>query len=253
MCYPPAKNQLSLLEQICALQHVNDFAPAVRTAGHRQWKPYCSQDVIEQILTRFPPTLIAEIATFPMPQGCSMRALARFRMPSNAWSSPFSYTATNEQIELAVRCSLELAQLYCSREDFQTAYHHLREHVQPWAQELSPSRRSPHVFICAWRRSHQTLGNSARRLIIRVRRSPSTKTNNNLPGQYSPWCGSLHLDSPRCQWRGRPYRYTGQRMSGRGYFWPASSCTYINLDCHYHWYRGNSWSHWILRSNTSPC
>jgi hypothetical protein len=43
----------------------------------------------------------------------------------------FSYTIANPQLDQAVRCSLELARLYCSREQFQAAYHHLQTEVEP--------------------------------------------------------------------------------------------------------------------------
>ena len=43
----------------------------------------------------------------------------------------FSYTIADPQVNQAVRCSLELARLYCSREHFQAAYHHLQTEVEP--------------------------------------------------------------------------------------------------------------------------
>jgi tetratricopeptide (TPR) repeat protein len=43
----------------------------------------------------------------------------------------FSYTIADPQVDQAVRCSLELARLYCSREHFGAAYHHLQTEVEP--------------------------------------------------------------------------------------------------------------------------
>lgn len=87
---------------------------------------------IAALLAEFPPTLIYANRDLCYVEGM---VLARTGDVQGAIKrlerARFSYTAADPRFDQAVRCSLELARLYCSREHFQVAYHHLQTEVEP--------------------------------------------------------------------------------------------------------------------------
>lgn len=133
-----AHNQLFLLDQIDALQQIGDFGQAATllAATIETLLDRCQPSAIQAILDRFPVTLLNEerhlcyaTGLFYARTGQIEDAIKRLER------ARFSYTATDRQIEQAVCCSLELARLYCSQEEFQTAYHQLHTHVHPWLEQ----------------------------------------------------------------------------------------------------------------------
>lgn len=91
---------------------------------------------VEQLLTAFPPTLIHETNDLCYVEGLLYaRAGKVTEAIKRLERARFSYVVGNPTSAQAVRCSLELARLYCSREHFQLAYHHLQTEVEPLIEQ----------------------------------------------------------------------------------------------------------------------
>lgn len=195
---------------------------------------------VSKVLTTFPPDLVHEnldlcyaIGLVQARSGQIQSAIQRLER------ARFAYTAS-QQIEQAVRCSLELARLYCSREEFQRAYYHLRDHVQP----LVEAERVPDVVLCArfyLRMAEITPG---------IRHFGETATYarqalalyqaaNDLSGQYFALvrlaATFLHLAYYS---EAAVTIAQAKQTLAVGAFGPSAHARIGNLESHYHWHRG---------------
>lgn len=88
--------------------------------------------VIAALVATLPPALIHEDRDLCYVEGLlQARAGQIDQAIKRLERARFSYTVADPHFDQAVRCSLELARLYCSREQFQAAYHHLHTEVEP--------------------------------------------------------------------------------------------------------------------------
>ena len=84
------------------------------------------------LLAELPPTLFHENCDLCYVEGLLLARQGDIQAAIKRLErARFSYTIADPQVNQAVRCSLELARLYCSREHFQAAYHHLQTEVEP--------------------------------------------------------------------------------------------------------------------------
>jgi ATP/maltotriose-dependent transcriptional regulator MalT len=87
---------------------------------------------LTSLLAELPPTLIHENRDLCYVEGLLLARAGDIQAAIKRLErARFSYTIADPQLNQAVRCSLELARLYCSREQFQAAYHHLQTEVEP--------------------------------------------------------------------------------------------------------------------------
>jgi tetratricopeptide (TPR) repeat protein len=152
----------------------------------------------------------------------------------------FSYTVAEPQIEQAVRCSLELARLYCSRENFQTAYHHLRQHVQPWVdsgQLTDPPLRAR--FYLRMAELMPDIGRFSATVDYARQALQIYEESHDLSGQYFTLVrmtsAFIHLAD---------YREADRTIAlakeclAVGEFGPLARARLLNLECHFRWHRG---------------
>ena len=234
---------VSLLERIRILQDAYDFAQAAALLAITMERllDLCALAVIEEIVARFPTMHFDEDRHLCYVTGMLYARTGQIQDAINRLErARFSYTATDRQIEQAARCSLELACLYCSRENFQTAYHHLREHVQPWLEQgliadpalcarfyLRMAEITPDIGqFC------QTVDHARKALTI-------YQGINDLNGQYLALVrlasALIHLGA---NGEAAHTITLAKECLAAGTFGPLSHARVLNLDCHYHWHRG---------------
>lgn len=151
----------------------------------------------------------------------------------------FAYTAS-QHIEQAVRCSLELARLYCSREAFQTAYYHLCDYVRPWVEAgyVRDATLRACFYLCMAEitpdigRFSETIGYARQALAL-------YQATNNLYGQYFTLvrlaAALLHLADDRAA---ATAIAQAKACLIVGDFGSVTHARVLNLESHYHWHRG---------------
>ena len=151
----------------------------------------------------------------------------------------FAYAA-GHYIEQAVRCSLELARLYCSREAFQTAYYHLRDYVQPWLEQgcvPSPTLRAR--FYLRMAEITPDIGRLGETVPYARHALAIYQETNDLRGQYFTLVriasALLHL----AQYSEAATAIAQAKAClAVGDFGAVERARVYNLESHYHWHRG---------------
>ncbi len=243
MYYTTSQDQLFLLNQIDALQQIGDFGQAATRLATtiETLLDRCPSAAIQAILARFPATHLAEDRHLAYVTGMCYAHTGQIQAAIKRLErARFSYTATDPQIEQAVRCSLALARLYCSREEFQTAYHQLHTHVQPWIEQgllteptlcarfyLRMAELTPDIGYFG-----QTADYARKALTI-------YQESNDLSGQYF---ALVRLASALIhQGANGEAAHTiavAKACLAAGDFAPLAHARVLNLAAHYHWYRG---------------
>ncbi|MEZ4713941.1 MAG: hypothetical protein R3A44_42545 [Caldilineaceae bacterium] len=125
---------LSILAEMQRLIQAGHYleASALLAAQIESLLNECAIDVINDLLAEFPSALFHENRDLTYVEGFILARRGDLQAAiTRLERARFSYSAAEPQLDRAVRCSLELARLYCSREHFQVAYHHLHTEVEP--------------------------------------------------------------------------------------------------------------------------
>lgn len=195
---------------------------------------------VDALLADFPPDLVHEnqdlcyaIGLVQARTGQIQPALQRLDR------ARFAYLA-GHQLEQAVHCSLELARLYCSREEFQTAYYHLRDHVQPWIEQgcvHTPALRAR--FYLRMAEITPDIGRVGETVTYARQALAIYQATNDLTGQYFTLVrlasALLHLADHQAA---ATAIAQAKACLAIGDFGPVTHARLLNLECHYHWHHG---------------
>lgn len=201
----------------------------------------CGTALGTEVLTHFPPALFHENRDLYYVEGMlyartgqvteAIKQLERAR---------FSYTIAPAKVEQAVRCSLELARLYCSREGFQTAYYHLRQHVQPWIDEgvlTDPTLRAR--FYLRMAELTPDIGRFGETVAYARQALQIYQETQDLTGQYLTLVriasALIHLADYS---EAAATIALAKECLAVGEFEPLARARVLNLESHYHWHRG---------------
>lgn len=196
---------------------------------------------LEATLARFPASLVEEDRNLCYVTGMLYARTGQVELAIKRLErARFSYTTTAPQIDQAARCSLELARLYCSREQFQTAYHHLREQVQPWIETgtLTDSTLCARFYL---RMAEITpdIGCFGQTADYARRALTLYQATNDLTGQYFALVRlASALIHHGANGAASHTLALAKECLAAGNFEPLAHARVLNLDCHYHWHRG---------------
>lgn len=244
MSYPYPCDSACLLDEINTLRSSGDFVRAASLLALKFDLLFDSYPptTLETLLAGFPPTLIHENRHLCYVTGMLFAQTGRVQDAIKRLErARFAYTATDQQIESAVRCSLELARLYCSREQFQTAYYHLRDHVLPWLDRgrlLDPILRAQ--FYLRMAEITPDIGQFGDTAEYARKALALYQKYSHLSGQYFTLVRLASALIHQGDTGEAAHTITmAKECLAAGAFGPLAHARVLNLECHYHWHRGD--------------